>query len=94
MKRTIFIWNRKLFSNIINILTATSNQFDGSLLIKSINFFKKNFISAAMPLFYLTKQVLMIALLWQYSVNMNIFTLYESYLSDESEFYKRSETSR
>ncbi len=36
----------------------------------------------------------MIALLWQYSVNMNIFTLYESYLSDESEFYKRSETSR
>ncbi len=93
MKRTIFIWNRKLFSNIINILTATSNQFDESLLIKSINFFK-HFISAAMPLFYLTKQVLMIALLWQYSVNMNIFTLYESYLSDESEFYKRSETSR
>ncbi len=82
------------FFNIINILTATSDQFDGSLLIKIINFFKKNFISAAMPLLYLTKQVLMIALLWQYSVNMNICTLYESYLSDESGSCKRSETSR
>ncbi len=37
----VFPWNR-IFSNIINVFIVTYDQFNASLLSKSINFFKKN----------------------------------------------------
>ncbi len=38
-KRTAFIWNTNLY--IINVFTVTFDQFNASLMNKSINVFKK-----------------------------------------------------
>ncbi len=40
-KKRVFIWNRNLeICNILNFLTATFDQFNASLVNKSINFFQ------------------------------------------------------
>ncbi len=37
--RTAFIWNKKIFCNIINVFIITFDQFKASLLNKSINLY-------------------------------------------------------
>ncbi len=42
MNRKKKIYLKYILCNIINVFTVTFNQFNASLLNKSINFFKKN----------------------------------------------------